>query len=282
MDALLRELTMRRRHVLALGMAGISAGVAPTLRAAAAHAPSSFIEELTWMELRDAVAAGARTVLVPTGGTEENGPHMAIGKHNWIVRHCAGAIARRLGTALVAPVLPFVPEGSFDPPAGNLALPGTIGLSDAAFGAVLRDVARSLALAGFRLVCFLGDHGQSQGVQRSVAAALTREWQASGVRVANLDRYYAANGQDEWLRSHGFTAAEIGTHAGLADTAELMAAAPDAVRRSRLSPKAWPAGPTGAQGDPTRATAAVGAVLLELKIAAAVGEVRALVAAGRG
>jgi len=273
---------MQRRTVLALGMSAMATGFAPPLRAAAESGASRFIADLTWIELRDAIAAGAAVALVPTGGTEENGPHMAIGKHNRIVRHCAGEIARRLGNALVAPVLAFVPEGSFDPPSGNMALPGTIGLSEPAFAAVLSDVARSLALAGFKLVCFLGDHGQSQQIQRSVAAALTRDWQPRGIRVASLDRYYGANGQVAWLEARGFTAAEIGTHAGLVDTAELLAVTPDAVRRNRLSPKTWPAAPTGAEGDPTRATAAIGAALIELKIATAVAEVRGLVAAGRG
>ena len=273
---------MLRRDVLALGLAGLGAGLAPTPRTAAAERPSLFLEDLTWVEVRDAVSAGARVALVPTGGSEQNGPHMAIGKHNSIVRHCAGAVAQRLGNALVAPVLPYVPEGGFDPPSGNLALPGTLGLSEQTFAAVLRDVARSLALAGFRLVCFLGDHGQSQPVQRSVANALTRAWHGNGVRVASLERYYAANGQEEWLKAQGFTAAEIGQHAGLLDTAELLASAPGSVRSDLLSPARWPPGPTGVVGDPSRATAALGAKLLELKIGTAVDEVRALLAAGRG
>ncbi|HZT50778.1 MAG TPA: creatininase family protein, partial [Stellaceae bacterium] len=211
----------------------------------------------------------------------ENGPHMAIGKHNAIVRYCADAIAARLGNALIAPVLPYVPEGGFDPPTGNMALPGTLGLSEAAFAAVLRDIARSLSLAGFTLICFLGDHGQSQGVQQSVAEALTREWQAKRVRVASLARYYSANGEEDWLLAHGFSAAEIGQHAGLLDTAELMAAAPGSVREALLSPATWSRGPSGVDGDPTRATAAIGTALLELKIAAAVAEIRSLLA-GRG
>jgi creatinine amidohydrolase/Fe(II)-dependent formamide hydrolase-like protein len=273
---------MQRRHVLVLGTAGLIACAAPPCRAAAAAAGSRFIADLTWIELRDAIAAGAQVALVPTGGSEQNGPHMAIGKHNRIVEHCAGEIARRIGNVLVAPVLPYVPEGSFDPPSGNMALSGTIGLSEPAFAAVLGDTARSLALAGFKLVCFLGDHGQSQAPQRSVAAALTREWQSRGIRVANLERYYAANGQEAWLRARGFTAAEIGTHAGLVDTAELMAVAPNMVRADRLSPKTWPRGPSGVQGDPTRATAAIGAVLIEMKIAAAAAELRALLAPGGG
>jgi creatinine amidohydrolase len=269
---------MERRRFIALATAGL---LIPPARARAAPR-SLFIEELTWIEVRDAVAAGAIVAIVPTGGSEQNGPHMAIGKHNLIVRHCAGEIARRLGNALVAPVLAYVPEGSFDPPDDNLALPGTIGVSEPIFAAILRETAMSLALAGAKLICFLGDHGLSQRAQTDVAATLTRRWRKRGVRVANLARYYAANGERAWLEQQGYGAAEIGTHAGLIDTAELLAVEPDAVRQSLLPPKTWPPGPSGASGDPSRATAALGEHLLELKIEAGLAEAREFLAALRG
>ena len=89
-----------------------------------AQAPDTvFLEELTWTEVRDAVAAGTTTIIIPTGGTEQNGPHMVLGKHNYLVRHKAGESARRLGDALVAPVMAYVPEGNVDPPSGSHALP---------------------------------------------------------------------------------------------------------------------------------------------------------------
>ena len=85
-----------------------------------------FLEELTWTEVRDALAAGSTTVIIPTGGTEQNGPHMVLGKHNYLVRYKAGEVARRLGNALVAPVMAYVPEGDVDPPSGHMRFPGTI------------------------------------------------------------------------------------------------------------------------------------------------------------
>ena len=101
---------MQRRDFLALGLGGLGAGLAPPVRAAAPARPSPFIADLTWIEVRDAVAGGAVVALVPTGGSEQNGPHMTIGKHNRIVRYCAADAARRLGNALVAPVLAYGPE----------------------------------------------------------------------------------------------------------------------------------------------------------------------------
>ncbi|MBV8533985.1 MAG: creatininase family protein [Alphaproteobacteria bacterium] len=268
-----------RRRFLTLGLA--TAGCALSLRrsaSAAAPPPSVFLEDLTWTEVRDAVASGVTVALVPTGGIEQNGPHMALGKHNAVVRDAASEIARRLGNALVAPVIAYVPEGRFDPPEGHLQFPGTLGVSEGTFAAELGDAAASLALAGFTLICFVGDHGGSQPVQADVAQRLTAAWRARGVRVANLGRYYAANGQEDWLKAHGFTPHEIGTHAGLLDTAELLAVEPSGVRASLLSPRTWPPATTGAAGDPSRATAEIGQALMELKIAAGVAETREILA----
>ena len=84
---------------------------------------SVFLEELTWMEVRDAIAGGKTTVIIPTGGTEQNGPHIVLGKHNYLVKYKAGEIASRLGNALVAPVVAYVPEGNVDPPTAICAMP---------------------------------------------------------------------------------------------------------------------------------------------------------------
>ena len=85
-----------------------------------------FLEELTWTELRDLIRSGKTTIILPTGGTEQNGPHMALGKHNVRVKALAEKIARGLGNALVAPVLAYVPEGRIAPPTGHMRFPGTI------------------------------------------------------------------------------------------------------------------------------------------------------------
>src|SRR5437764_6921904 len=105
---------------------------------------SVFIEELTWTELRDKIAAGKTVAIVPIGGTEQNGPHMAIGKHNVRVKLLAGKIAAALGTALVAPVLPYVPEGALDPPTAHMRYPGTLTVPDDAFRKTIEYTARSL------------------------------------------------------------------------------------------------------------------------------------------
>ena len=105
---------------------------------AAAETPDTvFLEELTWTEVREAIQSGKTTIILPTGGTEQNGPHMALGKHNARVKVLSQQIARALGDALVAPVLAYVPEGGITPPTGHMRFPGTITAPEAAFRQVL-------------------------------------------------------------------------------------------------------------------------------------------------
>jgi creatinine amidohydrolase len=96
------------------------------LVAGAAVPDTVFVDDLTWTELRDAVAAGKTTVIVPIGGTEQNGPHMALGKHNVRVKALAEQIARALGNALVAPVIAYVPEGNVEPPSAHMRFPSSM------------------------------------------------------------------------------------------------------------------------------------------------------------
>ncbi len=234
------------------------------------------IADMTWIEVRDAVAAGHRTAIVPSGGIEQNGPHMILGKHDHIVRANALRIARELGDALVVPVLSYSPQGRFDPPEGNLRFPGTIGVTDEAFAAMLEGIARSLRASGFRTICFLADNGPSQRPQERLAARLSAEWRREGVRVIAVDRYYAAIAQqDDWLRAQGETTASIGTHAGIGDTSELMAVHPPGVDLSRLPARIEVLPGLGATGDPSRASAARGEAMLAMRIAAAVEQIRA-------
>ena len=65
--------------------------------------PSIFLDDLTWTELRDEIAAGKTTIIVPIGGTEQSGPAMALGKHNRSVKLLSERIAVSLGNAIVAP-----------------------------------------------------------------------------------------------------------------------------------------------------------------------------------
>jgi creatinine amidohydrolase/Fe(II)-dependent formamide hydrolase-like protein len=276
------QLLLRRQRTLAGGavlvLALLSAGDGRADPPTGATGPATVeIDRLTWPELAAQIKAGATTVLVPIGGLEQNGPAMALAKHNEIVRAAAAEIARRAGHVLVAPVLPFSPEGGFTPRAGNQQWPGTIGLREATLVAVLEDEVTSLALAGFTRIALLGDHGGSQAPQREVVSKLAPTLATRGVQLLSLDRYYDVASLAERLKALGVDPTLAGEHAGLVDTSELMSVAPELIRRDRLDPRGWTGyaapGP-GASGQPDLATAALGQALLEQRIRAAVAELR--------
>lgn len=231
------------------------------------------IARMTWVEVRGAVARGATTVLVPSGGIEQNGIHMVTGKHDRIVGWAARRIAEGLGRTLVAPVISYVPQGAYDPPEGHLRYPGTIGVPDAVFAGTLEGIARSLKGAGFRTIGFLADHGASTAPQREVAERLSREWASQGVRVVDVSAYYDDAAQLDWLRAAGETMETIGRHAGIQDTSELMAIWPEGVDLDRLAGIGLRAEATGAGGDPSRASAERGRTLIDMRVRAAVAQI---------
>jgi len=234
-----------------------------------------FIEDLTWPELRDTIRAGKTTVILPVGGTEQNGPQMVIGKHNFIIRHTSEQIARRLGNALVAPVIAYVPEGNLDPPTSHMRYPGTITLPHEYFLKLIEYAARSFKLHGFKDIVFIGDHGSYQDDLRTVADQLSPEWNGTGVRVHFIPQYYSGNGFTDWLESKGITKREIGSHASITDTSQLLALDPNYIRMDKLA-EGTPE--NGILGDPRRANAEIGKRGLEFKIEAAVQQIRQAVA----
>jgi creatinine amidohydrolase len=239
-----------------------------------------FIEELTWTELRDAVRAGKTTIIVPIGGTEQNGPHMTLGKHNVRTKALSERIAQSLGNALVAPVLAYVPEGGVDPPTAHMRFPGTITMPDATFERVVEYAARSFRLHGFRDIVLLGDHGGYQVSLKAVAGRLNREWGSTGVRVHAIGEYYRA-GETTYvqaLRSRGLSDGEIGTHAGLADTSLALAVDPRLVRTDRIQ-GGEPAGRAeGVYGDPRRSSAELGRLGVDAIVGETVAAIRRAVA----
>jgi creatinine amidohydrolase len=226
-----------------------------------AELPSSvLIDDLTWTELKDQIRSGKTIVIVPIGGTEQSGPHMALGKHNVRARVLAERIARTLGNALVAPVIAYVPEGGVEPPTAHMRFPGTITVPDATFENVLEYAARSFKRHGFRDIVFLGDHGGYQKDESAVAARLNREWAATPVRAHAIVEYYGATQKsyEDALRRAGYRDEEIGTHAGLADTALTLAVDPRLVRMDLLKSATAPTRAQGVYGDPRRASAELG------------------------
>ena len=247
----------------------------PALQAASA---SVYLEELTSTEVRDALRDGTRTIIIPVGGTEQNGPHMALGKHNFRAQALAARIATELGQTLVAPVLAYVPEGRISPPTEHMRFAGTISVPDEAFRAVLDGAARSLAQHGFTDIVLIGDSGNYQASLKAVADKLNRDWQGKPARAHHIAAYYDA-GQAPFvrlLRERGLSDAQIGRHAGAADTSLMLAVDATKVRKDKLAAQA-----EGVSGDPTRASAELGRLGTDLMVQQTVAAIRKAKAADR-
>jgi len=244
---------------------------------ASARTDPVFIEDMTSPEVRAAIASGRNVAIYYAGSTEQNGPHMATGKHNAVARHVAGRIARTLGNALVYPVMPFAPTGDAAARTGHMAFPGSVSVSEATFGAVAREVSQSAIAAGFRWVFLMGDHGGGQEALARVAAELDREWKPKGVRVFHVPDLYFGTEKSvgTYLESRGLVA---GAHAGLPDTSELMHVDRSGrmLRRDRRVPGD---GSNGVDGDPRKSTASMGKAFVRFKVDNAVRQIRGLMSA---
>ncbi len=172
---------------------------------------SVWTEELTWMEVRDAIKAGKTTGLILTGGVESNGPYLATGKHNFILKVVGDAIARKLGNALVAPIVTLEPGR----PDGDRVAPGSVFLSAATYRAVLTDMATSLKGMGFSTVILMGDSGGNQTPMKEVAAALDEKFKASGTRFHYIPEYYDYSSVQKLVQGSGIAEQiEIGASQG--------------------------------------------------------------------
>ena len=139
---------------------------------------SVWMEDLTWMEVRDAIAGGKTTAVILTGGVESNGPYLATGKHNFILKVMGESIARKLGNALVAPIVTLEPGR----PDGERVAPGSVFLSQATYRGVLTDMAESLRGMGFTQVILMGDSGGNQKPMQEVVATLNAKYAGKPAR----------------------------------------------------------------------------------------------------
>src|SRR5262245_851350 len=251
------------------------AAAAGRLNAQSTGAP--ILEQMTWDEVRDAIKAGKTTIIIPIGGTEQNGPHMVLGKHNYIVTFAAKLMAERLGNALIAPTIQYVPEGNYS--SANFGQkPGVISNPSPSYDNLLDAAARSLKVHGFTEILFIGDSGGNQAGMTTVANKLNAEWQGAGARVYALTEYYT-KGRDDfraWLLAQfGYDAATVGSHAGISDTSQLLYVQPSGIRKDRIKPLGG--GPdSGVSGDPTKATAAIGKMGIDFKVNAGIAQYNAL------
>ena len=198
-------------------------------RPIAAH-DSVWIEELTYLEVRDAMKSGKTTALVFAGSVEQNGPYLPGGKHQYAIRLVAESIARKLGNALIAPVIPLE-EGRPDNPYLQW---GSLYLTAETYQAIVRDVATSLKSQGFTHIVLMGDSGGNTAGMRAVAEELSAKW-AGAASIHHIPEYYNWTGRGsvrQFVQDNGIPEkmGADGIHDEYGLTAVMMAYDPKMVR----------------------------------------------------
>jgi creatinine amidohydrolase len=254
--------------------------VLAALRERAARTAESrvLLEEMTTSEIRDAIQAGKTTVLLCNASTEASGPHLAVGKHLVRARYVAERVARELGNALVAPIMPFAPTSD------EYRFAGTVHLPAAVFSAVNEAVAESMIKTGFRYVVLTGDHDGNQDLLEALAPKLDAIHRAEGARVFFSGDGFAKAGREmaAYLSEHGYPPSR---HGGVSDTSLLWGADGAYVRPDKLAvgapvpPSDSPLtlGDLGWEGDPRRASPELGRMFLAWKVKNSVAEIRRLI-----
>ena len=241
---------------------------------------SVWIEELTWMEVRDALRDGATTAIISTGGIEQNGPYLATGKHNYVLAGACEGIARKLGNALCAPIIKLVPEGDIDNPSGHMRYPGTISLREETFRAVLDDVASSLRAHGFTDIVFIGDSGGNQGGMAAVATALNERWRGSA-RAHFVPEFYRYREVFEYMETELGIAEPTndGIHDDFVITSIMMTEDPSSVRHAQRV-AAGKASINGVSIEDADATIEIGRKLLQFRVDRTAEAIQAAIGGG--
>jgi len=236
-----------------------------------------WIEELTMMEVRDALKAGKTSALILTGGIEQNGPYLTTGKHNHVLSVTGESIARRLGNALVAPIVTLKPG---DPE--SIPAPGTIHLSRETYAGLLRDMATSLKSQGFRDIFVLGDSRSNQILMQEVAEELTAKWRGGTTRIYFIPEYYNYDHVETFMHDVlGIVEVPEGIHDDYAITSIITNDNPQHVRFPQRV-KAGKASINGVSLVPLEKTIRYGRQIVEFRTDAAVNAIRkAMAGAGR-
>jgi len=246
------------------------------------------MELMTYPEIDSAIhQQGKTTAIVYNGGTEQRGPHAVLSGHTLLARAIAAEIARRLGNALVAPVLPFSPAGGHL----NPKWPGTVNLPAEVYVAVNKAVVESMVVNGFKNIVLIGDHGGGQAELKALAAKMDALHGPKGVHIfySGAAYYKARTDFDVWSKANHLPLSE---HGGIPETSELLYLGGDRyIRKDKMvagDPVLAPGEKrdlkaarvnNGVIGDPRLSTAEIGKRLFDMRVEDAVREIRRLIPA---
>ena len=156
----------------------------------------SRIDEMTWVEVSDAISSGVQTVVFPMGAIEQHGPHGVFGTDSFCAEVVAEKVAVKLG-ALLAPLMPYGLSSS------HMRFKGTISLSQDTFSLVMRDILRSFIAHGFEKIVII--NGNEPNFYPAIMEARTiREQSGALITISN---WYASL-QESWKELPGIKGTE--------------------------------------------------------------------------
>jgi creatinine amidohydrolase len=195
---------------------------------------SVWMSKMTWMEIRDAIASGKTTVVVPVAAVDANGPFLVSNKHEVTLGQVCEGVARAMGTVMCAPILDYSRQGGIEPPSGQMRYSGVMSLRAETFAMVMDDIASSLRQHGVTDIFFITDKGTNAPDLRVIAAKLNERWKGVGATAYYLDEQYTRDGRldEAFLKdSMGITEPKNdGYHDNIVQTALLHLADPANVR----------------------------------------------------
>jgi creatinine amidohydrolase len=183
------------------------------------------LQEMTWPSVKTAIGSGFDTVVFAVGSTEQHGPHLPLSTDTLIGDWLAGAIAARLGNALVAPT---VQVGCSE---HHIAFAGTISLESQTLHDLLANYAKSLLKHGFRRVVIIPSHGGNFDVVTRVTIELQQQLPGKIVTFADLRQLVIASHQAS--AEFGISADASGAHAGEFETSIMLFLHPGLVDMKR-------------------------------------------------
>jgi creatinine amidohydrolase len=222
-----------------------------------------FVADATWPEVEVALAKGAVAVLPIGAAAKEHGYHLPLNTDFLQATWIAGEVECEIG-AVVWPVLSYGYYPVF------VDYPGSISLSRENFIAVVIDVMQGIARAGARNLVIL-----NTGISTIEPLQEAKRQATAGLAVALVNVY---SGEKFAAAVAAVEQQPFGGHADEIETSIMLALAVERVQMSRAErqparierglfnrrdPDAANFSPSGANGDPTLATAEKGRRLLQ-------------------
>jgi len=184
--------------------------------------PTVFLGEMTNLEV-EVLLRDHQTVIVPTGSTEQHGPHGPLLTDVLVPEEVARRAAPRVG-ALVAPPINYALSYP------HVGFTGVVNLRIPTFMAVIEDLCASLAAAGFTRIVFLNGHYDNT-YAIAYACATAAERMPAAVHAFPINYWDGLTPAE----AAEFFGGEAGLHANRGETSAVLAINPALVDMDRAN-----------------------------------------------